>query len=169
MRYCTSCGGEAVTAGFNHTLGCPATLTNRVYLGAPRLQEGAQPEPPRFVTAPRSQWVTPEHKKEIERIYEMDQRELLVKAGHTKRTAENPTMDDAIFALRSALARAEGRGHSYWCLNRDAGEEVAKLRSALSASEARRQELEQKWLAAELELSRLRVKPTVDREAEAER
>jgi hypothetical protein len=30
MNRCTSCGGEALTAGYNHTFGCPQTLTNRV-------------------------------------------------------------------------------------------------------------------------------------------
>jgi hypothetical protein len=61
-----------------------------------------------------------------------------------------------------------------WCIaasdgfERHATAELTRLRAALTASEKRVEEYEQKWLAAELELSRLRVKPMVDREAEAE-
>jgi hypothetical protein len=30
MNQCPSCGGEALTAGYGHRSGCPATMTNRV-------------------------------------------------------------------------------------------------------------------------------------------
>jgi hypothetical protein len=95
------------------------------------------------VEVPRESWATPEYIATLNGISALSHRELVAKFSPMSPNGE-PTTEDWECALRCAAYTAESRGNSYFHLNQEYGQLVARVRA-------------QEKLIAELELDKKRL------------